>query len=131
MSQLYFPWGVKEISKPNFEDPEETIRYFEQLGYEWLVDCNGPNGKKVYVPYRINFPGERILDESEIFYDILDLEKRGFSIQEIKNARMFYESINHEEVNLEKHKFGGRSFISKKDEIESIKKYLEKPFFKK
>lgn len=139
-------------------NPEEVIWELNELGYDWLVDL--PQGKhdlddfgfspilpynrKIldiknptgfiqtpYIPYRIQFPSGKILDEREIFDKLNNLEKIGFTKEEITNARTLYRAIHDENYNLtEKYKFSGHTFVSKEDEKETIKKYSEKPFWK-
>ncbi len=122
-------FGINEVL-----EPEKTADYLQSKGYIWLVDLNSGKfltslGEGPYIPYRIQFPSGKILDEEEIFQDFSILEKLGFSKNEIKNARIFYESINHEDVDQNEYKFLGNTFISKEDEINTLKKYTQNPFY--
>jgi hypothetical protein len=129
---------MKQLIIPGFEDyakrsPKETIEYIYEKGFEWLLDWNSgkflSKNKFPYVPYRIKFPNDKVLDEGEIFNDFSKLEKRGFSNHDVQMARTFYYAINHDETNKGFYKFSGYTFLSKKDREETIKKYSEKPYF--
>jgi len=63
--------------------PEQTIHFLNEKGYCWLTDLNSgkflmKTGHEPYIPYRIEFPSGKILDEEEIFESIGKLEKRDF-----------------------------------------------------
>jgi hypothetical protein len=123
---------------PGFEifssEPIEVINYLNEKGFHWLSDYNSGNlltkfnKQGPYIPYRIQFPSGKILDEEEIFQDISKLEKMGFSKDEIFNARILYEAINHEDTPKDLYKFCNDSFVSEKDEIYTLKRYSKIPF---
>jgi len=117
-------------------DPVKVIDSLVDKGYYWLTDCNSGNlligkkpGDEPYIPYRIQFPSGKILDEVEIYGSFKNLKKLGFSRKEIKLARLLDSAVNHEYTDKDRYKFNNLSFVNEKDRIETIKKYSEKPFY--
>ena len=126
----------------NINGAEKTIDFLREQKFHWLTDYNSGTllretltGEKTsevheaYIPYRIEFPNHGILDENEIYKDLSELEKLGFSKDFVLVARILDECVNAEETNKDSYKFCNDSFISEKDEIETLKKYFEKPYF--
>ena len=128
MGQLIIP-GF-EVFSP---EPIEIINYLNKQGFHWLTDYNSGKllvgGDEPYIPYRIQFPSGKILDEEEIFQNSSELEKRGFSRDEIINARALYEAVNHEDTPKDEYKFCNISFISEEDRINTLNKYSKTPFY--
>jgi len=130
---------MKQLIIPGFEafspDPTEAINHLNKKGYSWLTDFNSGNflvGKiegEPYIPYRIQFPSGKILDEEEIFQDFSDLGKIGFLKKEIQDARLLYYAVNHEEINKDRYKFNEPSFVSEEDQIKTLQKYTKNPFY--
>ena len=110
-------------------DSEGLIKHLYGKGYYWLTDLASGNVDEPYIPYRVQFPTGKILDEKELFFDFSELEKVGFSKEEIKEGRLLYYSINHENTNKDRYKFCNYTFVSDKDRVDSIKKYKENPFY--
>jgi hypothetical protein len=118
--------------------PEATIDFLGKQGYYWLSDKNSgifltggvpEKPEEAYIPYRIEFPDKRILDEREIYGKIEVLENQGFTKESILVARILEECVNDDETNKDKFKWINETFVSKDDELNTLKKYFEKPFY--
>jgi hypothetical protein len=76
------------------------------------------------IPYRIIFPSKRIIDQKEIYKEVSELEKIGFTKDEILSGRIFWETIqNHPDLG----KWNGPIFSEYENVEKTKEKYKESP----
>jgi hypothetical protein len=133
---------LKDHAKNDFErgafeeqEAEEISSFLCDKNFEILTGkiphpkMNETNSKiglppEPVIPYRIIFPSKRIIDQKEIYKEVSELEKIGFTKDEILSGRIFWETIqNHPDLG----KWNGPIFSEYENVEKTKEKYKESP----